>query len=41
MKAEVIDELNQRREEALDNDKQETYESLSDFYNWFVERYIL
>lgn len=37
----VIDELNNRMEEAQDNDETETYEVLNSFYEWFVEKYVL
>lgn len=40
MKTEVIDELNRRMEEALDNDDTERYETLNNFYHWFMEKYI-
>ena len=40
MKTEVIDELNRRKEESLDNDDTETYEVLNSFYHWFIEKYI-
>lgn len=39
--AEIIDELNKRKEEALDNDDTESYEALHSFYEWFVDIYIL
>lgn len=40
MKTEIIDELNRRMEEALDNDDTETYETIDSFYQWFVEKYV-
>lgn len=39
MKTEIVDELNKRMEEALDNEETETYEALHDFYLWFVDKY--
>jgi len=38
---EIIDELNRRREELLDNDDEEAYDTLSDFYQWFIEKYVI
>jgi hypothetical protein len=40
MKTELIDELNRRMEEALDNDDDETYEVVNSLYHWFLERYV-
>lgn len=37
----VIDELNNRMEEALDNEEIEANEALNSFYEWFVEKYVL
>ena len=39
MKTEIIDELNKRMEEALDNDNNEAYEAIRSFYHWCVENY--
>jgi hypothetical protein len=36
----IIDELNRRMEEALDNNDDEKKEVLHDFYSWFVEKYV-
>ena len=41
MKTEIIDELNKRMEEALDNEETESHEALNNFYEWFVEKYFL
>ena len=41
MVAEIIDELNKRREESLDNDDNDTYEVLTGFYEWFIEKYVI
>lgn len=38
--AEIIDELNKRIEEAEDNEETEAAETLQNFYEWFVEKYI-
>lgn len=38
--AEIIDELNRRREEALDNEDTEKHDVLTEFYEWFIEKYI-
>lgn len=40
MKTEVIDELNERMEDALENDDDEAYETINSFYHWFIERYV-
>lgn len=37
----TIDELNNRMETALDKDDKKSYEVLHDFYEWFVEKYVL
>ena len=37
---EIIDEINRRKEEALDNDNQKGYEALQNLYNWIVDNYI-
>lgn len=39
MKTEIIDELNRRMEEALDNDDTKTYEAINSFYHWCLEKY--
>lgn len=41
MKPEIVDELNRRMEEALDNEETEAHEALNSFYEWFVEKYFL
>lgn len=38
--SEVIDELNNRMEKALDNDDVEVNSTLESFYEWFVDKYI-
>ncbi|WP_283164676.1 hypothetical protein [Lysinibacillus sp. BPa_S21] len=40
MITEVIDELNRRMEESLDNEDTEAYNNLNAFYQWFVEKFI-
>lgn len=39
--SEVIDELNKRMEEALDNEDVNTNDALESFYGWFIEKYVL
>lgn len=39
--AEVIDELNRRIEEALDEDDTEKVDTIKSFYDWYIEKYII